>query len=166
MFRWADLGIEVDLITLISAGIILLLLILVIVLFAKQSGLKKRMGFFMSGSDGKSLEDAFVRKFENMDFVNAKLAEIDGRLDLIDRNLLITFQRYSIVKYDAFSAGGGHLSFVLCMLTKDDNGFIMNTVHSNSNEGYFCYLKEIKNGSSSLELSEEERQALEQALVQ
>lgn len=166
MFRWADLGIEVDLITLISAGIILLLLILVIVLFAKQSGLKKRMGFFMSGSDGKSLEDAFVRKFENMDFVNAKLAEIDGRLDLIDRNLLITFQRYSIVKYDAFSAGGGQLSFVLCMLTKDDNGFIMNTVHSNSNEGYFCYLKEIKNGSSSLELSEEERQALEQALVQ
>ncbi len=166
MFRWADLGIEVDLITLISAGIIFLLLILVIVLFAKQSGLKKRMGFFMSGSDGKSLEDAFVRKFENMDFVNAKLAEIDGRLDLIDRNLLITFQRYSIVKYDAFSAGGGQLSFVLCMLTKDDNGFIMNTVHSNSNEGYFCYLKEIKNGSSSLELSEEERQALEQALVQ
>ena len=166
MFRWADLGIEVDLITLISAGIIILLLILVIVLFAKQSGLKKRMGFFMSGSDGKSLEDAFVRKFENMDFVNAKLAEIDGRLDLIDRNLLITFQRYSIVKYDAFSAGGGQLSFVLCMLTKDDNGFIMNTVHSNSNEGYFCYLKEIKNGSSSLELSEEERQALEQALVQ
>ena len=166
MFRWADLGIEVDLITLISAGIIILLLILVIVLFAKQSGLKKRMGFFMSGSDGKSLEDAFVRKFENMDFVNAKLAEIDGRLDLIDRNLLITFQRYSIVKYDAFSAGGGQLSFVLCMLTKDDNGFIMNTVHSNSNEGYFCYLKEIKNGSSSLELSEEEKQALEQALVQ
>ena len=166
MFRWADLGIEVDLITLISAGIIILLLILVIVLFAKQSGLKKRMGFFMSGSDGKSLEDAFVRKFENMDFVNAKLAEIDGRLDLIDRNLLITFQRYSIVKYDAFSAGGGQLSFVLCMLTKDDNGFIMNTVHSNSNEGYFCYLKEIKNGSSSLELSEEERQALDQALVQ
>ena len=166
MFRWADLGIEVDLITLISAGIIFLLLILVIVLFAKQSGLKNRMGFFMSGSDGKSLEDAFVRKFENMDFVNAKLAEIDGRLDLIDRNLLITFQRYSIVKYDAFSAGGGQLSFVLCMLTKDDNGFIMNTVHSNSNEGYFCYLKEIKNGSSSLELSEEERQALEQALVQ
>jgi hypothetical protein len=166
MFRWADLGIEVDLITLISAGIIFLLLILVIVLFAKLSGLKKRMGFFMSGSDGKSLEDAFVRKFENMDFVNAKLAEIDGRLDLIDRNLLITFQRYSIVKYDAFSAGGGQLSFVLCMLTKDDNGFIMNTVHSNSNEGYFCYLKEIKNGSSSLELSEEERQALEQALVQ
>lgn len=165
MFKWSDMGLEIDLVTLISAGIIFLLLILVIVLFAKCSGLKKRMGYFMSGSDGKSLEDAFARKFENMDLVNAKLREIDGRLDMIDRNLLITFQRYSIVKYDAFSAGGGQLSFVLCMLTKDDDGFIMNTVHSNSNEGYFCYMKEIKNGQSALELSDEERQALEQALV-
>ena len=165
MFRWADLGLEVDLVTLISVSIIFLLLILVIVLFAKCSGLKKRMNAFMSGSDGKSLEDSFVSKFENMDYINSKLREIDGRLELIDRNLLITFQRYSIVKYDAFSAGGGQLSFVLCMLTKDDDGFLMNTVHSNSNEGYFCYVKEIKNGQSELELSEEERQALEQALV-
>ncbi len=165
MFKWSDMGLEIDLVTLISAGIIFLLLILVIVLFAKLSGLKKRMNYFMSGSDGKSLEDAFVKKFENMDLVNAKLREIDGRLELIDRNLLITFQRYSIVKYDAFSAGGGQLSFVICMLTKDDDGFLMNTVHSNSTEGYFCYIKEIKNGQSALELSEEERQALEQALV-
>ena len=165
MFHWKDLGIEIDLVTLILAGIIFLLLILVIVLFAKSSGLKKRMANFMNGADGKSLEDSFQRKFENMDFINSKLAEVDGRLNAIDRNLMLTFQRYSIVKYDAFQSGGGQLSFVIGMLTKDDNGFIMNTVHSNSTEGYFCYLKEVRNGSAVLELAEEERQALEQALV-
>lgn len=165
MFHWKDIGIETDLVTLIMAGIIFLLLILVIVLLAKQSGLKKRLGYFMSGSDARSLEDAFQRKFENMEFINAKLGEIDGRLNAIDRNLMLTFQRYSIVKYDAFQAGGGQLSFVICMLTKDDNGFIMNTVHSNSSEGYFCYMKEIRNGSAMLELSDEEQQALEQALA-
>lgn len=165
MFHWADLGMELDLVTLIMAGLIVLLLILVIVLFAKSSGLKKRMGTFMNGSDGRSLEESFQRKFENMDFINAKLSEIDGRLNGIDRNLMLTFQRYSIIKYDAFQSGGGQLSFVICMLTKDDNGFIMNTVHSNSAEGYFSYLKEVRNGSAVLELSDEERQALEQALV-
>ena len=41
----------------------------------------------------------------------------------------------------------------------------MNTVHSNSSEGYFCYMKEVRNGSAMLELSEEERQALEQTLA-
>ncbi len=165
MFHWSSLGIEIDLVTLILAGMVLLLLILVIALFAKSSGMKKRLAAFMNGSDGKSLEDSFQRKFENMDFINAKLSEIDGRLNGIDRNLLQTFQRYSIIKYDAFQAGGGQLSFVICMLTKDDNGFIMNTVHSNSTEGYFCYLKEVRNGSALLELAEEEQRALEEALV-
>ena len=165
MFHWADLGLETDMMTLISIGIIFLLLILVIVLFAKLSGLKKRMSTFMSGSDGRSLEEAFQRKFENMDFVNAKLGEIDGRLNAIDQNLMITFQKYSIIKYDAFQSGGGQLSFVIAMLTKDNSGFIMNTVHSNSSEGYFCYMKEVKNGHAKLELSEEEARALEAAMI-
>ena len=165
MFHWADIGMETDLITLILVGIIILFLILIIVLFVKLSGVKNRMNAFTNGEDGRSLEESFRKKFENMDFVNAKLSEIDGRLDMIDRNLMITFQRYSIVKYDALDTAGGQLSFVVCLLTKDDNGFIINTVHTNSTEGYFSYLKEVKNGSATLELSAEEQQALEEALV-
>ncbi len=166
MFHWASIGIDTDLITLITLGVILLLLILVIVLFVKLSGVKRRMNAFTNGEDGRSLEESFRKKFENMEFINAKLTEIDGRLEMIDRNLMITFQRYSVIKYDAFDSAGGQLSFVVCLLTKDDNGFIINTVHSNSEEGYFTYLKEIKNGSATMELSNEEQQALEQALTQ
>ena len=166
MFHWTDIGMDTDLVTLITLGVILLLLILVIVLFVKLSGVNRRMNAFTNGEDGRSLEESFRKKFENMDFINAKLSEIDGRLEGIDRNLMITFQRYSIVKYDAFDSAGGQLSFVFCLLTKDDNGFIINTVHSNSEEGYFSYLKEVKNGSATMELSNEERQALEQALTQ
>ena len=164
MFHWKDLGLEPDLMILICVGVIFLLLILVIVLFAKQSGLKKRMREFMGGADGKSLEEAFQRKFENMDFINGKLVEIDGRLEMIERNLRITFQKYSVIKYDAFDAAGGQLSFVMALLTKDNNGFIINTVHSNSTEGYFSYLKEVKNGQVAVELAEEEARALEMAL--
>ena len=166
MFKWSDIGLDTDLVILICVGIIVLLLILVIVLFVKSSGLKKRLQSFMGGADGKSLEESFQRKFENMDFINAKLAEIDNRLELIDRNLLITFQKYSVIKYDAFDVGGGKLSFAMTLLTKDDNGFIINTVHSNSDQGYFSYLKEVKNGRVDVELADEERQSLEEALAQ
>ncbi|MBR6230180.1 MAG: DUF4446 family protein [Eubacterium sp.] len=164
MFRWSDYGLQSDLVLLICVGLIFLLLILVIVLFVKCSGLKNRIREFMSGSDGKSLEESFQRKFENMDFINAKLVEIDGRLEMIDRNLLITFQKYSVVKYDAFDAAGGQLSFVVALLTKNNNGVIINTVHSNATEGYFSYLKEVKNGKVDVELAEEEAKALEMAM--
>lgn len=166
MFKWSQIGLSADLVILICIGLILLLLVLIIVLFVKLSGLRKRLDGFMGGSDGRSLESAFQKKFENMDYVNAKLVEIDNRLDNVDRNLLITFQKYSVIKYDAFDVGGGKLSFVMTLLTKENNGFIINTVHSTTDQGYFSYLKEVKNGIVDVELAAEERLSLEQAMAQ
>ena len=69
-----------------------------------------------------------------------------------------------IVKYDAFNQMGGQLSFSLCLLDEKNNGFLMNSVHSA--EGCYSYTKEIIGGKSKLELGEEEKQALEEALAQ
>ena len=162
MFHFADIGLETDVIVLVALGLILILLILCIVLLAKNSGLRRRYEGFMADSDGRSLEKAFQKKFENMDFINEKLKEVDGRLRHIDANLLRTYQKVGIVKYDAFQEVGGTLSFVLVLLTKDHDGFIMNTMHSNS-EGCYTYIKEVKAGEVFVTLSEEEYQALEQA---
>lgn len=166
MFKWENYGLDINLVTVVMAAVIVLLFILVIVLFAKLSGLKNRYNSFMSGSDGGSLEKTFNKKFENMDYINNKLVEVDARLEDIDANLMITFQKVSLVKYDAFHAGGGGLSFVITLLNKMNDGFILNTVHSNSSEGYFTYMKEVKGGRVAVELSEEEARSLEEATLQ
>jgi hypothetical protein len=116
----------------------------------------------MAGAEGKTLEQSFQKKFENMDFINDKLKESDARLDAIEENLLHTYQKIGIVKYDAFKEVGGTLSFVLTLLTKDNDGFIMNSMHSNS-EGCYTYIKEVKAGEVFVVLSDEERQSLEEA---
>ena len=72
------------------------------------------------------------------------------------------FQKMGLVKYDAFNEMGGKLSFCLTLLDEDDNGIIMNTVHSSS--GCYSYTKDIKKGRCDIELSAEETQALKQAL--
>ena len=51
------------------------------------------------------------------------------------------------------------------LLTKNNNGFILNSMHSNS-EGCYTYIKEVKGGEVFVTLSEEERQALEMAKAQ
>ena len=48
------------------------------------------------------------------------------------------------------------------MLTSENNGFILNSMHS-SREGCYTYAKEVVNGEVFIVLSEEERQALEEA---
>ena len=54
------------------------------------------------------------------------------------------------------------MSFVLVLLTADNNGVIINSMHS-SREGCYTYAKEVVNGEAFVILSEEEQQALEEA---
>ena len=97
-----------------------------------------------------------------MEFITEKLKEMDDHIDRIDANLLKTYQKIGIVKYDAFKQIGGSLSFVLALLTKSNDGFILNCMHSNT-EGCYTYVKEVKQGEAFVTLSDEELQALEEA---
>lgn len=63
-----------------------------------------------------------------------------------------------LVRYDAFNQMGGQLSYSLALLDENNNGFIINSVHST--EGCYSYSKEIRNGDNSISLSQEEAEAL------
>ncbi len=164
MFQFSDYGLSVDVVLLGAIAAILILLILCLILIGKNSSLRKRYDEFMRDSDGKSLEEAFQKKFTNMDYINGKIKEVDEHLAIIDENLLKTYQKVGVVKYDAFKEVGGTLSFVLTLLTKENDGFNMNSMHSNK-EGCYIYIKEVKSGEVFVTLSEEERQSLEQAMT-
>lgn len=163
MFRFSDIGLSTDIVLLGALAVIVILLILSFVMIGKNSSLRKKYEEFMRDADGKSLESAFQKKFENMDYINGKIQDMDAHLEKIDDNLIKSYQKVGIVKYDAFKEVGGTLSFVLTLLTKENDGFIMNSMHSNK-EGCYIYIKEVKAGEVFMNLSEEERQSLEQAM--
>ena len=102
MFQFSDYGLSVDVVLLGAIAAILILLILCLILIGKNSSLRKRYDEFMRDSDGKSLEEAFQKKFTNMDYINGKIKEVDEHLAIIDENLLKTYQKVGVVKYDAF----------------------------------------------------------------
>ncbi|MNO05896.1 hypothetical protein D3C81_2274570 [compost metagenome] len=57
---------------------------------------------------------------------------------------------------------GGKLSFALSILNEENDGFILNSMHS-TREGCYTYVKEIIKGESYVVLSTEEKLALEEA---
>ena len=142
--------------------LVVILFILTIVNLAKCSSLKKRYNEFMEGKDGKSLEDNLIFRLEQIDELIESNATNERNIDLIFKRLQSTFQRYGIVKYDAFDEMGGKLSFTLAMLNEKNDGYILNVVHSR--EGCFSYVKEIIAGNPILSLSPEEQEALDDAL--
>jgi hypothetical protein len=116
----------------------------------------------MKGSSSLSLEDKIFDTLTEINNLRQDSKKIHKELELINENLLVAMQKIAVVKYDAFMEMGGKLSFVLALLDKNNDGILLNSVHS-SREGCYTYLKEIIKGESFLELSNEEREALEQA---
>ena len=86
-----------------------------------------------------------------------------SREDIVNlrKDQKFAIQKIGIVKYDAFFDMRGQQSYVIAMLDQRENGFIMNSFYSR--EGNYCYIKEIKDGTCSLELSPEEKEALDRA---
>lgn len=141
----------------------IIILILLIILLIKQSKLNKKYKKFMTGTNAENLENVIMKRFEEIDNLKCNVKEISTNIENINENLIQTYQKLGVVKYDAFKEMGGKLSFILVLLDKRDNGFLLNSVHS-SREGCYVYLKEIIKGESFLELSSEEKKALKQAL--
>jgi len=150
-------------ITIGLVGVSLLLLIFIIIISIKQRKLNKKYKKFMTGASGENLEGQVIERFADIDKLKADTIQIYEELAKVKENLLVTYQKLGVVKYDAFKEMGGKLSFVLALLDKSNNGFLLNSVHS-SREGCYTYLKEIIKGESFLELSDDEKKALNQAI--
>ncbi len=133
-----------------------------IVLTSKLKKIDKRYNEFMLGKDGKSLEEEFTKKFKEVDELNKKNKIKTAAINKINENLNIAVQKCGIVKYDAFHEMGGKLSFALVLLDKENNGFVVNAMHSR--EGCYTYIKEIINGESFIALGKEEKLALDKAM--
>ena len=152
------MGIDPGIIIIILMVTTIALIAIVMYLFRTIKKMESKYESFMKGEDGKSLERAFIRKFnqiEKMNDIADKISDSMGSLESVQNRSLI---KYGIVKYDAFDDVGGKLSFALALLDQTDTGFVLNAIHSKEN--CFLYIKEVMNGESYIILSDEEIQAL------
>lgn len=155
-------NLDIGIVLLIMLIIILILLVICIANICSISKLKKKYKKFMSGKSAKSLENEIAALFEDNKFIKSSVEKNKKDIRTIYKNMESVFQKIGIIKYDAFNQMGGKLSFCLALLDENNNGFILNSVHSA--EGCYSYTKEIKNGECRLELGDEEKQALYMAM--
>ena len=156
------IGIDPGIIIIIVLGVLLFVLFYLVKISMKMSRFMKKYKMFMRGMDGASLEKAFKARFNQMDILEESSKNHMEEIRKIKEIQNITLNKVAIVKYDAFKEMGGKLSFALAMLDKDNNGFVMNAIHSR--EGCYTYVKEIVKGESYIVLGEEEKEALRQAV--
>lgn len=156
------LGIDLEYVVWGLTGVVVFLLLLLIINICMTAKLKKKYKKFMGDTDAKSLEEKIEEHLnqiggliESNDINKSKIERLEGQMS-------ITFQKIGLVKYDAFNEMGGKLSFSLALLNEKNDGFIINAMHSR--EGCYTYIKEIIAGKSIIVLASEEKEALDMAL--
>lgn len=154
-------GMNLKSFTTLLAVLVAILIILILIIIYKMNIMSRKYSALMSGKKGADLEKVIRIRFKEMDMVKSNAKRVTKEHKELKKHLSSCFSKYGLVKYDAFNEMAGKLSFVIALLNDDNTGIIFNAMHSR--EGCFTYAKEIIKGESYIPLSDEEKEALEQA---
>ena len=140
----------------------IVLLILIIIAFSQISKFTKKYKKFMQGKNAGSLEADIMKLYEDNVFIKNNVEKNKKEIAELFNKQKYNFQKMGLIKYDAFKEMGGKLSYSLALLNDNNDGFILNSVHSS--EGCYSYAKVITKGECNMDLGIEEKKALDMAL--
>lgn len=143
------------------AILILLLFLFCIVLLLKIRRERKRYDFFMGANrrPDYNLETQMKEYFTRAKEIDEKYTNLLNMVTDMDKTMKSNIRKVGLVRYNPFQEMGGNLCFALALLDGEDNGVVLNGIHSRT--GSFTYAKPIEMGVSTYLLSEEELEAIQ-----
>lgn len=116
---------------------------------------------FFAGSKALGLETIiYSLKQELVDSKN-QLADLEQALARLKTQSQFAVQKVGLVRFNPFNDGGGNFSFCLALLDFHNSGIIITSMYGR--EQNRIYAKKIDQGKCDIQLTEEERQAVQKA---
>jgi hypothetical protein len=85
-------------------------------------------------------------------------AEVTAELAALNEVVASSLRHLAVVRYDAFSDMGGHLSWSMALLDDSGDGVVLTSIHGRSESR--TYAKNVARWSASQQLSPEEEEAI------
>ena len=134
----------------------------VVVLLRRTRRLSRRLQSLTQGSDAASLEAVLGGHMERVRQVVRDVDTVAARTAMLERDVQSAFGRVGLVRFNPFEDTGGNQSFALALLDGRGDGFVVSSLHARA--GTRVYAKAVSGGTSEAALSNEESEALRQAL--
>jgi hypothetical protein len=145
------------------AFVSLLLLLLVILVWRRTRRLGRRLDTLTRGENDKDLSAVLDAHLDKVFAVSSEVDELTVRTAVAESNLRRSFQRIGLVRFNPFEDTGGNQSFALALLDANGDGLVLSSLHSRA--GTRVYAKAVNGGRSETALSEEETEAVRQAMA-
>jgi hypothetical protein len=149
---------------LAALGAVLVLLLLVVLLLVRRTRrLARRLDSLTRDAEGHSLEGVLEAHLDKVFAVSRELDDMTVRTAALETAHQATLQRVGLVRFNPFEDTGGNQSFALALLDLQGNGVVVSSLHART--GTRVYGKAISGGRADTALSDEEAEALRQALA-
>ncbi|KAB2953911.1 DUF4446 family protein [Heliorestis acidaminivorans] len=160
-------GIHENIVTLLLAswGLTILALVLLAVLFYQFSKIKKMYRTLMTGQEGnqKNLEELLLENLNLNQELSAQLKEHEQELIKLKKISLETIRHVGIIRFNAFENIGSNQSFSVALLDHRGCGVVLSSLYGR--ELSQVYAKPVKEGNSTYPLTDEEKKAIQQAMI-
>lgn len=124
--------------------------------------MKIKLKRLFRGAEGRDLETVIKSMSESLSMFLKKQELVDKKLEDIDTKVTKHVRGVGLIRFNPFTDQGGTQSFSLALLNEDRDGVVISSLYAR--ERTSVYAKPIKNLTSTFELSEEEKQALDKAV--
>jgi hypothetical protein len=149
----------------VMLGLILAVLLLAIILLITIRSIKKLESKYkrmMRGVDNKNLEELILGYMDKIDEVKENTEYMKQINEKLDNKIKNCIQKVAVIRYRAFEDVGSDLSFSVALLDENNSGVILTGIYGRNEST--TYSKPIDRGISRYDLSQEEKQVLQQCV--
>jgi hypothetical protein len=140
--------------------------VLLALLVGRLGRIEKRLRTLMSGAgpnaEGMTLGQLVASQGARLDHTISFVETLRHDVSSLETNFAATLQCVGLVRYNPFEETGGDQSFALALLDRRGDGVVISSLHGRAATRF--YAKPVRGGSSTLSLSDEEVQAVQQAM--
>lgn len=150
-------------IIIIISSITVILLLMNIVALRSISKLKQKYRKMIRGNDNKNIEEVINKYLDEVEKIKENNDNLMNQYGAITSKLNRSVQKTAVTRYRAFDDVGGDLSFSLALLDDENNGVILTSIYGRNEST--VYAKPIDNGISRYDMSDEEKEVLDIAML-
>jgi hypothetical protein len=145
-----------------TAFVVVVLLIWVLALQSKLNRAVHHYQLLTTGAEGGNVEEMLNRQLARAHETALRLDDVERFTRELDQSLRRAVQRVGLVRFNPFNDTGGDQSFAIAFLDAHGDGIVFSSIFSRKESR--VYAKAVHRGDSRYPLSDEERNAIRQAV--
>jgi len=147
---------------IVLAGAIVALAAWLVVLQRSESRLRSRLRRILSDNGSTGLDEVLAGHATRIEQLGSRVDALTALQRELETATGRSLQKVGVVRFNPFQDSGGDQSFAIAMLDQRGSGVVVSSLHGRAETRIFA--KQVTNGRSTHSLSDEEQQAIREAL--